>query len=154
MHMDITLPGAARAAAGVSTQIKLCAGTTVLTLDGEMAVESLRSGARVITRDSGMAVLQGVDKIRAVITPIKIKAGSLGHTRPDRDTQVPDTTPIHIRDWRAPALYGTANAMVPAVELTDGEFITKQAETEVRIVTLTFARPHVIYADGLEIGCA
>ena len=38
----------------------VCAGTTIMTLDGETPVEHLAPGSRVITRDTGMAVLRAV----------------------------------------------------------------------------------------------
>ncbi|MEC9104151.1 MAG: Hint domain-containing protein, partial [Pseudomonadota bacterium] len=38
----------------------IAAGTKVMTLDGEMPVEFLTAGDRVITRDTGMAVLKNV----------------------------------------------------------------------------------------------
>jgi hypothetical protein len=128
-------------------------GTTVMTLDGEMPVEHLMPGDRVISRTSGMAVLREV-KVTEVRTPmVRILAGSLGHTRPDRDMMVGPETLVHIRDWRAQALYGAASAMVPAARLVDGEFVAETEMVSVRLYTLTFDRPQVIYADGLEVGC-
>jgi hypothetical protein len=128
-------------------------GTRVMTLDGELPVEHLVPGDRVVSRTSGMAVLRAV-KVEEVRTPmVRILAGSLGHTRPDRDMLVAPDTLVHIRDWRAQALYGAAAAMVPAARLVDGEFVAETEVVTARIVTLTFDRAQVIYADGLEVGC-
>ena len=132
----------------------VCAGTTIMTLDGEMPVEHLTAGTRVITRDSGMAVLRRVTAQTVRVAPIRIKAGSLGHTRPDRDMMVAPGTQIHIRDWRAEALFGTPAAMVEANRLVDGEFLAVQDEVEMRIYTLTFDRQHILYADGVELASA
>jgi hypothetical protein len=132
----------------------LPAGTTVLTLAGELPVEHLVAGDRIITRDAGIAVLRGVKVAVAEVAMVRIRAGSLGHTRPDRDTAVAPGTPVLIRDWRAQALYAQPSAMVPAARLCDGEFIATLPAASVRLFALDFDRPHVIYADGLEIGTA
>lgn len=132
----------------------VCAGTTIMTLNGEVPVERLAPGARVITRDTGMAVLRAVS-VRTVRTaPIRIKAGSLGHTRPDRDMIVPPGAQIHIRDWRAQALFGASAATVAASRLVDGEFLAVQALQDMQVYTLTFDAQHIIYADGIEMASA
>lgn len=129
----------------------LMSGTTVMTLDGEIPVEHLTIGDRVITRDSGMAVLLSIETKTADIAPILIKAGSLGHTRPDRDMILSPEALVHIRDWRAEALFGKAEITVPARRLIDGEFVSEGAKRRVKLHELVFDRPHIIYADGLEV---
>jgi hypothetical protein len=131
--------------------IALCAGMTVLTLAGEIAAEDLVPGARIITRDSGAATLRKVSFARLTSSVIRFKAGSLGHTRPDHDTRALPGTLIHLRDWRAQALRRKPAASIAAEDLIDGEFIAAEPATTSLVVTLTFDRPHVIYADGLEI---
>jgi hypothetical protein len=129
----------------------LTAGTIVLTLDGEMPVEHLSVGDRVITRDTGMAVLREIRVETLTVAAVRIKAGSLGHTRPDTDMIVAPGARIHIRDWRAEALYGQPQANVPAHRLIDREFISELPAARMSVYTLVFDRSHIIYADGLEI---
>ena len=142
------------ASAAIELISGVCAGTTIMTLDGEMPVEHLTPGLRIITRDSGTAVLRDVTARTVSVAPIRIKAGSLGHTRPDRDMMVAPGTQIHIRDWRAEALFGTPTAMVEAQRLVDGEFLAVQELREMTVYTLTFDRQHILYADGIEMGSA
>ena len=142
------------AAAEIKLISGVCAGTTIMTLDGEMPVEHLTPGMRIITRDSGMAVLRDVTARTLRVAPIRIKAGSLGHTRPDRDMMVAPGTQIHIRDWRAEALFGAPAAMVEASRLVDGEFLAVQDTREMTVYTLTFDRQHILYADGIEMASA
>ncbi len=137
-----------------TTPAGLCAGTSIMTLDGEMPVEHLTVGDRVITRDSGMAILREITVETLKIHPIRIKAGSLGHTRPDRDMMVTPATQLHIRDWRAEALFGAPAALVEAARLVDGEYLAEQDMREMKIFTLTFDRQHILYADGMEIASA
>jgi hypothetical protein len=132
----------------------LVGGTTVMTLDGEMPVEHLNVGDRVITRDTGMAVLRAIKVSDIEIETVKIRAGSLGHTRPDRDMIVCRDTLIHIRDWRAEALFGQKSALIPARRVADGEFVATQPKSMAKVFTLVFDRQHVLYADGIEVASA
>ena len=151
MQMGTKIRAAAEAMA--PTRLSgLCAGSNVLTLDGELPVEHLSIGDRIVSRTSGTAVLRDIHVTEVMMTPIRIKAGSLGHTRPDRDMLVSPEAQLHIRDWRAEALFGTPSAMVPARRLIDGEFVAEETTRIVTLFTLVFDRPQVIYADGMEIG--
>ncbi|MGJ8610846.1 MAG: Hint domain-containing protein [Octadecabacter sp.] len=132
----------------------LAAGTTVMTLDGEKAVENLNVGDRVITRDSGMAILRSVRTKVAHVASIQIKAGSLGHTRPHADMLVGPDTLVHIRDWRAKALFGADVATVKAKRLIDGEFVSEVEAQKMTVSELVFDKQHIIYADGLEVASA
>ena len=151
MQMGTKIRAAAEVAAP-TTLAGLCAGSIVLTLDGELPVEHLSIGDRVVSRTSGTAVLRDIKVIEVMMTPIRIKAGSLGHTRPDRDMLVSPDAQLHIRDWRAEALFGTPSAMVSARRLIDGEFVAEETTRVVTLFNLVFDRPQVIYADGMEIG--
>ncbi|KPP87213.1 MAG: Hint domain [Rhodobacteraceae bacterium HLUCCA08] len=150
--MHLGLKEAFDGATAVDTRLKgLTAGTTILTLDGELPVEHLSPGDKVITRDSGVAVLRGLRMVEVHVAPIAIKAGSLGYARPDRDILVAPDTPIHIRDWRAEALFGAKAATVPAKRLVDGEFVAEVEMRRMVLWELDFDRPHIVYADGLEV---
>ncbi|SEL94515.1 Hint domain-containing protein [Roseovarius tolerans] len=129
----------------------LCADSIILTLDGETRVRDLRPGARVITRDSGTATLRAVDRRRSACRAVHIRAGSLGHTRPEHDVTLPATQPILVRDWRAHALFGAGRAMVPAERLVDGEFVTLRPTQVFDLYHLIFDQPHILYVDGLEL---
>ena len=129
----------------------LTAGTTVMTLDGELPVEHLSVGDRVITRDAGMSVLRDIRSKTVEVAAIQIKAGSLGHTRPQHDMLVGPDTLVHIRDWRAKALFGADVATVKAKRLIDGEFISEQSAQTTTVYELVFDKQHILYADGLEV---
>lgn len=142
---------AAFAVADKAIESGLCAGTTIMTMKGEVPVEHLSVGDRVITRDAGMSVVTAINAKTSKMKPIRIKAGSLGHTRPDRDMIVAPGTQLHIRDWRAEALFGAPSAMVEAHRLVDGEFLSAQDSQDVTVYELCFDRQHIIYADGVEV---
>lgn len=131
----------------------ITAGTNVLTLDGELPVQFLAPGDRVITRagarkliDIEVSLLRGVEMVR-------ISASALGHDKPEADLFVAPTQPVFVRDWRAQALFGRDSALVEAQRLTDGEYIRRETVAEVRLFTLRFAAEEVVYAGGLELAC-
>lgn len=132
----------------------LLPGTRLLTLDGELPVEFLSPGDRIITRDSGMAVLRDVRVMDADCETVTVRAGSLGHTRPDADMVLPATQRVLVRDWRAEALFGMKAALVPVKRLVDGDFVSVGPKRRMRLIQLVFDAPHILYADGLEVESA
>lgn len=144
------LPQTSRAPQGVAG---LTLGTKVMTMDGELPVEFLSAGDRIITR-------VGVRRLAAVsvqllhdVDMVRIGAGTLGFDRPCTETLVPLHQMILIRDWRAQALYGAPQALVAAGRLADGTMIRVETLSEARVFTLSFETDVVIYAGGLELEC-
>jgi len=131
----------------------IAAGTVVLTLDGALPVDFIEPGDRIITRD-GMRVVREVTVHRYSGPAIRIAAGALGHDRPEQDLVLPAETPVLVRDWRAEALFGARQAVVPVERLADGEFIATVTALSLRLYDLRFDTAQVIYAEGLEISCA
>lgn len=129
----------------------LSAGSIVMTLEGEMPVEALAVGDRIITRDTGMAAITAIRKKDMTCDMVAIMAGSLGHTRPDRDVMLPADQRVLIRDWRAEALTGQKQALIPARALVDGEFVQLRQNMHVTAYEIDLDRAQVIYADGLEV---
>ncbi|MBI1217451.1 MAG: hypothetical protein GC186_02790 [Rhodobacteraceae bacterium] len=141
------------AEAAVAPCIGLLAGTQILTLAGEMPVEFLNPRDRIITR-SGARTLRGI-----TVTPlhnaraVRVSAGSLGHDRPGRDLVIGADQPVLVRDWRAPALFGAAQALVAVGRLVDGQYVRHVMLATAQMITLEFDRPETVYADGVELGC-
>ncbi|EAQ01187.1 hypothetical protein OB2597_03824 [Pseudooceanicola batsensis HTCC2597] len=129
----------------------IAAGTKVMTLDGEMPVEFLTAGDRVITRDTGMAVLKTVRTRKVTCDVVHIAGGSLGHNRPENDVAVPSGQEVLIRDWRAEALFGKKTALVTADKLVDGEYVRAMGKGVMTVHELVFDTDHIIYAGGLEV---
>lgn len=140
------------ARASLTLMAGLGTSTLVMTLRGEVAVERLRAGDRVVTRHAGAVTLRGVEARTSRLAAIRVRAGSLGHTRPERDMVMGPGTRVHLRDWRAQALFGRPHALVAAHRLVDGEYVTEERPRGMTLHSLLFDAPQVIYADGLEIG--
>ncbi|MFT4149859.1 MAG: Hint domain-containing protein [Paracoccaceae bacterium] len=130
----------------------LCAGSPVLTPEGEIPVEFLAPGDRIVTR-SGTRVLRAVGV--AVVTGaevVRIGTQTLGVETPDADLLVAPLQPVLVRDWRAKALCGASAGVVAAERLADGEYIRRERMAEARVFTLQFNGTAVIYVGGLELG--
>lgn len=125
-------------------------GTRVLTLDGMLPVEYLMDGDRVITR-AGVRVLRAIRPCVYSGGAVRIRADALGQNLPARDLILPGETAIVVRDWRAQAMFGQDQALVPVARLYDGDFITRVEVKDLRLVQLVFANPQIVYAGGLEL---
>ena len=131
--------------------VGLVSGTLLLTADGEIPVEYLSPGDRIITRNAGLVRLTAIQTYRTTDEAVKIAAGSLGDTKPTHNVIIPAAQMVLIRDWRAPALRGAAQTVIPAGCLIDDEFIVSLGPREMTLVRLGFEAPHIVYADGLEL---
>jgi hypothetical protein len=128
-------------------------GTNILTLDGEIAVEFLNEGDRVVTR-AGMRILRRITARVIESSGVLIFANCLGNGRPDRDTVLGPDTLVVVRDWRAQILFGAKEALVPVSRLMDGAHIKPTKATSLRVFTLEFDAQYVLYADGIEVASA
>lgn len=132
----------------------LAPGTMVLTLDGELPVEFLTSGDRVITR-RGLRSLKAVTRhtLSEGATRVRVTAEALGG-KPARDIILMPDQRIVLRDWRAQALWGKDIAAIPAARLVDGTFIRTETGAKQIMLSLFFGAPEILYADGLELASA
>ncbi len=129
------------------------AGTPVLTLDGELPVEYLQPGDRILTRAGARRLRQIEVSVVQNARVIHIGHATLGVDRPAEEVTVSAAQQILIRDWRARAMFGTSQAMIAAARLADGEYIRAETLAVARLFTLSFDEDTVIYAGGLELGC-
>lgn len=128
-------------------------GTHVMTMDGELPVEFLQPGDRILTR-SGMRRLKQVEvSLVRNARVVRISHSTLGIDRPCADMTVSAAQEILVRDWRAKAFCGTDTAMIAASKLADGEYIRRLMVAEARFFALSFDEDVVIYAGGLELAC-
>lgn len=131
----------------------VAAGTPILTLSGVMPVEFIAPGDKVITRSGARTVTSVQIAVVTDAQVIRVCEGVLGKDRPEADMVVAPNQPLLIRDWRAKAMAGLDQAVMQADRMVDGAYIRHETLAEVRMVSLRFAEPQVIFAAGLELGC-
>lgn len=135
-------------------------GTRIATPLGPRAIEDLRPGDRVLTKDDGaQAVLWSGSRrmsgarLHALphLRPIRLRAGALGIDRPDADLLVSPRHRMLVRARAARALFGEDEVLVAARDLVNDRTIGIDTRLrEVTYVHLLLARHQVIWANGLE----
>jgi hypothetical protein len=130
----------------------IASSTVVATLDGYLPVDFLQAGDRIVTR-AGMRVVREIRVERFSGPAVRITASALGHDRPEQDLTLPADTLILLRDWRAQAIYGQAQALVPVERLVDGEYVVHEDVLGMRLYDLIFDTHQIVYAEGVEIYC-
>jgi hypothetical protein len=132
----------------------ICKGTSVLTLDGDLPVEHLAPGDKVITRNSGAAELLALEFDTVTEHGVQIASGALGTIPEGTKLVLPASQPILLRDWRAQVMFGQPQAVTAAGTLVDHGFILDLGEVKMTLYRLIFERDQVIYAGGLELTSA
>lgn len=125
-------------------------GTPVMTMTGARPVEMLAPGDRLITR-AGMRVLRAIHVAETRVAMVSFPAGTLGHDRPTEALLLAPGQGVLIRDWRAMALFGRPQAVVPAARLVDGRIVQRLPEAPVRLYTLQMDGPEIVQAGGLDL---
>ncbi|WP_353473430.1 Hint domain-containing protein [Salipiger sp. H15] len=140
--------------------ICFAAGTRILTPRGAVAVETLREGDLVQTKDDGAQPVHWVGSRRMSgarlhvlpeLRPVRIRAGAFGIERPDDEFLVSPEHRMLIRGDVARALFGTDEVLVAAKQLVNGSTICRDLRVrEVTYVHLLLPRHGIVFANGVE----
>ena len=135
-------------------------GTQIATPQGQRAVEDLREGDRVQTKDNGAEEIQWIGSRRMTgarlfampqLRPVRIRDGALGIARPDRELLVSPGHRMLVTGDVAHALFNTPEVLVAARDLiNDGSITVDLALREVTYVHLLLPRHQVLWANGVE----
>ena len=125
-------------------------GTMIATPAGDRAVETLRPGDLVLTRDDGPQPLGWTGRSTVPGTgkhmPIRLDPSLTGADRP---LTVSPQHRMLVEDWRAELMFGEAEVFVPAIHMLDFEGAETVAMARVTYVHLMLDRHQVIYAEGV-----
>ena len=125
-------------------------GTMIATPAGDRAVETLRPGDLVLTRDDGPQPLGWTGSSTVPGTgkhmPIRLDPSLTGADRP---LTVSPQHRMLVEDWRAELMFGEAEVFVPAIHMLDFEGAETVAMARVTYVHLMLDRHQVIYAEGV-----
>lgn len=107
--------------------ICFCRGTRIACAQGEIAVEDLRVGDRVITRDRGYQQIRWIGsttrEAQVEIAPIRIREGVLQNSR---DLRISPNHRVLLTGPMLELLLGHTEVLVPAKYLVDGETILRE----------------------------
>lgn len=125
-------------------------GTLIATPRGPRAIETLKVGDYVITRDHGPQPIRWIQsrKVPALnnLGPIRIRKGVMDGQQ--RDLIVSPQHRILFEGYKAELLFGEREVLVSARHLVDGVDIIEETLKEVTYVHMLFDRHEVIYAEG------
>lgn len=132
-------------------------GTRIATPRGEVAVEDLREGDRVITRDNGLQEIRWVGA-RALgaadmetaphLRPVLVRAGALGHGLPERDMLVSPQHRLLLTSERAALYFGEREVLAAARHLTGMEGIDEVRANGTTYIHFMCDRHEVVLSDG------
>jgi hypothetical protein len=135
-------------------------GTLIGTTQGQVAVEDLRPGDRLKTRDNGDMTLRWIGSCafggphtttEATGYPIRIKADALGDLRPVQDLIVSPRFRVLSNHPSCAALFGSSETLAPAVDLMDGDTVLEVRPPEdLMFYNLMFDSHQIIQANGLD----
>ena len=125
-------------------------GAMIDTAHGPRAIEDLRVGDQIVTRDNGLRPIRWigrrtVDATDPSLAPVLIQKGVFGS---DRDSRVSPQHRMVICGWRARVLFGADEVMARAKDLVDGDRIVVSPVPSIDYWHLLFDGHEVIHADG------
>jgi len=132
-------------------------GSMIATIGGQVPVEKLGVGDRVITRDNGFQEIRWIGtktldaatlRSRPHLRPILIKKGSLGSDLPSRDMMVSPQHRMLLANPEMSLLFGEPEALIAAKHLVDRAGVRRAAPRTVTYLHVLFEHHEVVLADG------
>ena len=125
-------------------------GTRIATPNGLVAIEDLKIGDLVVTRDQGLQPIRWFESrtVPAVdrFAPVRIRKNVLAGQ--DRDLIVSPQHRVLFQGYQAELLFGEREVLVSAKHLIDGMDVTQDEQSTVTYIHIMFDSHQVIYAEG------
>ena len=132
-------------------------GTLIATPRGEVRVEDLRVGDRIITRDSGMQEIRWLGRrdlswkdLTAAphLKPILIRQGALGNGLPERDMMVSPNHRVLVANDRTALYFDEHEVLVAAKHLAAGKGVHSVDAAGASYIHFMFDRHEVVLSNG------
>ncbi|WP_298431658.1 Hint domain-containing protein [uncultured Jannaschia sp.] len=132
-------------------------GTLIATPRGEVPVESLSVGDRIITRDNGIQVVRWIGsrtmeaaelKTDGTLRPVLIRAGALGHGLPERDMKVSPQHRMLIANDETMLYFDEREVLIAAKHLVGRPGIERAEPEDTTYIHVMFDNHEVILSDG------
>lgn len=132
-------------------------GTVIATPKGERAVEDLRAGDRVITRDNGLQEIRwigrrdlaGAELLQAPhLKPVLIRAGALGRGLPERDLLVSPNHRVLLNNEKTALYFEDREVLASAKHLTDLEGVDAVDTGAISYIHFMFDQHEVVLSNG------
>lgn len=134
-------------------------GTLIRTSMGNIPIEHLKVGDRVITMDDGAQPIRWIGRkkldanalqSRPNIKPILIKKDAFGSGVPDRDMRVSPQHRIHLSGWNVDLHFGQKEVLAPAKGLVDQHTVlADETCSSIEYIHILFDHHQVVFADEM-----
>lgn len=132
-------------------------GTLIATPKGEVPVETLRAGDRIITRDNGIQEIRWVGQkaldyidlaANPHLKPVLIRAGSLGNGLPERDMMVSPNHRMLVANDRTALYFDEHEVLVSAKHLITSAGVQTVESLGTTYIHFMFDRHEVVLGNG------
>lgn len=132
-------------------------GTAIATPNGEIAVEQLKTGDRILTRDNGIQTINWVGtkrldfaalKAAPQLRPIKIKAGALGDNMPERDMLVSPSHRMLIVSHQAELYFSQSEILVAAQHMLAMDGVEVSEQPYITYIHIMCQNHEIVLSDG------
>jgi len=132
-------------------------GTKIATPKGEVPVEKLEVGDRVITRDNGIQEIRWIGSrdlssndllAKGKLRPVLIRKGALGNGLPERDMMVSPNHRMLVASDKAAIYFEEREVLVAAKHLVDLPGVAFVDVEEVTYIHFMFDQHEVVLSDG------
>ncbi|GGW21874.1 hypothetical protein GCM10011452_03960 [Gemmobacter lanyuensis] len=132
-------------------------GTLIATPRGEIPVEQLQAGDRVITRDNGIQQVRWVGQkqlswadlsLNPHLKPILIRKGSLGNGLPEQDMMVSPNHRVLVANDRTALYFDEHEVLVAAKHLVAGRGVHEVDSMGTTYIHFMFDRHEVVLSNG------
>jgi hypothetical protein len=132
-------------------------GTSIATPRGEVLIEDLKAGDKVITRDNGIQEIRWVGHKKMEwkhfvaaphLKPVLIRAGSLGNGLPERDMMVSPNHRMLVANDRTSLYFEEREVLVAAKHLINNQGIHLVDSIGTTYIHMLFDRHEVVLANG------
>jgi len=133
-------------------------GTKIATLKGEILVENLSAGDKVVTRDNGIQEIRWAGKKKIdwrIMTayphlkPVLVRQGSLGNDLPERDMMVSPNHRVLVANVRTALQFDEAEVLVAAKHLIGGMAVRSIDSIGTTYIHFLCDRHEVVLSDGI-----
>ncbi|NNK78260.1 MAG: hypothetical protein HKP40_06060 [Litoreibacter sp.] len=136
-------------ATGFEDTVCFVQGTRILTDRGELPVQRLKVGDRIVTMHHGHQKIRWIGSSTVAghghLAPIRFERGAMGNRRP---LLVSPQHRMYVSGWQTETLFGLPEALVAAKHLVDGKSIRLEERDKVVYFHILFDTHEIVFAEG------
>jgi len=132
-------------------------GTRIATPKGEVAIEDLRVGDTVVTRDNGLKPIRWMGNRRITgrelaadphVQPVLIRAGALGNGLPERDMALSPNHRVLVSSDQTRLYFEEREVLVSAKHLVNNRGVFEVQSLGITYIHMLFDRHEVVLSNG------